>query len=261
MKKIKARIYNGETLIGCWSNLGSPLTSEIVGMAGFDWVLIDIEHGAGSEGQVLQQLQALEHTPAAAIVRVESYQRQRFHRVLDLGAEGIMCPRIYTLEEARQAVKAIRYQPEGSRGVARMIRAAGFGSEFDEYYTNHKNNLVCIVQIETEEILDSLDSVASTDGIDVLFVGPVDLSIALNVYGQFDHPKFVEAIRATAEAAARNGKAAGVLLQKPEEFDKYYELGFRFIACGSDSAFVLGGARRTAETLNGLKKSCRTGKS
>ncbi|MFH1719259.1 MAG: aldolase/citrate lyase family protein [Planctomycetota bacterium] len=260
MKKIKARIYNGETLIGCWSNLGSPLTSEIVGMAGFDWVLIDIEHGAGSEGQVLHQLQALEHTPAAAIVRVESYQRQRFHRVLDLGAEGIMCPRIYTVDEARQAVKSIRYQPEGSRGVARMIRAARFGSDFDEYYANHKNNLVCIVQIETEEILDSLDSVAATDGIDVLFVGPIDLSIALNVYGQFDHPKFVEAVRATAEATAKNGKAAGVLLQKPEEFKKYYELGFRFIACGSDSAFVLGGARKTIETLNELKKSCKTGK-
>ena len=112
MKNIKARIYNGETLIGCWLNLGSSLTSEIVGMSGFDWVLIDIEHGSGSEGQILQQLQALEHTPAATFVRVESYQRQRFHRVLDLGAEGIMCPRINTLEEAQQAAKAIRYPPD-----------------------------------------------------------------------------------------------------------------------------------------------------
>ncbi len=259
MKKIKARIYNGETLIGCWSNLGYPLTSEIVGMAGFDWVLIDIEHGAGSEGDVLHQLQALEHTPAAAIVRVESYQRQRFHRVLDLGAEGIMCPRIYTVDEAIQVVKAIRYQPEGSRGVARMIRAAGFGSNFDDYYANHQKNLVCIVQVETKEILDNLDSVAAIDGVDVLFVGPVDLSIALNIYCQFDHPKFIQAIKATAEAAARNGKAAGVLLQKPEEFRKYYELGFRFIACGSDSAFVLNGARKTIETLNEAKKSCDAG--
>lgn len=260
MKKLKARIYNGETLIGCWSNLGSSLTAEIVGLAGFDWVLIDIEHGAGSESHVLHQLQALEHTPAAAVVRVESYQRQRFHRVLDLGAEGIMCPRIYNVDEARLAVKAIRYQPEGSRGVARMIRAADFGPGFDEYYANHKDNLVCIIQVETEEVLDNLDSVAAIDGVDVLFVGPIDLSIALNIYGQFDHPKFVKAIKATAEAAAKNGKAAGVLLQKPEEFKKYYELGFRFIASGSDSAFVLNGARKTLETLNEAKKSCNAGK-
>ena len=90
MKNIKKRIYDGETLIGCWLNLGSTLTAEIVGSAGFDWALIDIEHGAGSEGQVLGQLQALGHTSAAAIVRVESYQRQRFHRVLDLGAEAVI---------------------------------------------------------------------------------------------------------------------------------------------------------------------------
>ncbi|MBC8471211.1 MAG: 2-dehydro-3-deoxyglucarate aldolase [Planctomycetes bacterium] len=260
MKNIKARIYNGETLIGCWLNLGSSLTSEIVGMSGFDWVLIDIEHGSGSEAQILQQLQALEHTPAATFVRVESYQRQRFHRILDLGAEGIMCPRINTLEEARQAAKAIRYPPDGIRGVARMVRATNFGSDFSEYYANQKKNLVCIVQIETEEILNSLDSVAAIDEIDVLFVGPMDLSIALGVFGQPDHPRFMDALKATADAAAKKGKAAGILLQNPEEFKKYYELGFRFIACSSDSSFVQIGARKMAESLNELKNSHETGK-
>ncbi|TKJ34683.1 MAG: 2-dehydro-3-deoxyglucarate aldolase [Planctomycetes bacterium B3_Pla] len=260
MKNIKKRIYDGETLIGCWLNLGSALTSEIVGLAGFDWVLIDTEHGTGFEGNVLPQLQALEHTPAASIIRVESYERQRFHRVLDFGAEGIMCPRIYTLDEARQAVKAIRYQPEGSRGVAKMIRAARFGADFDEYYANHKKNLVCIVQIETVEILSSLDSVAATDGIDVLFVGPTDLSIALGVYGKPDHPKFVEALKATADAAAKEGKAAGILLKNPDEFQRYYDFGFRFIACGSDGGFVQSAACKTAESLKQLKESCAGGK-
>jgi len=260
MKNIKARIYKGETLIGCWLNLGSSLTSEIVGMSGFDWVLIDIEHGSGSEAQILQQLQALEHTPAATFVRVESYQRQRFHRVLDLGAEGIMCPRISTLQEARLAAKAIRYPPEGIRGVARMVRAANFGSDFSEYYAGQKNNLVCIVQIETEEILKSLDSVAAIDEIDVLFIGPMDLSIALGVFGQPDHPRFVDALKATADAALKEGKAAGILLQKPEEFKRYYELGFRFIACGSDSSFVQHGACKMVDRLNELKKSHEAGK-
>ncbi|MHC4241577.1 MAG: HpcH/HpaI aldolase family protein [Planctomycetota bacterium] len=255
MKNIKARICNGETLIGCWLNLGSSLTSEIVGMSGFDWVLIDIEHGSGSEAQILQQLQALEHTPAATFVRVESYQRQRFHRVLDLGAEGIMCPRINTLEEAQQAAKAIRYPPDGIRGVARMVRATNFGSDFKEYYANQKKNLVCVVQIETEEILNSLDAVAAIDEIDVLFVGPMDLSIALGVFGQLDHPRFIDALKATADAAVKEGKAAGILLQNPEEFKKYYELGFRFIACSSDSSFVQHGACKMAERLNEQKNS------
>ena len=260
MKNIKTRIYNGETLIGCWLNLGSSLTAEIVGMSGFDWVLIDVEHGSGSESQVLQQLQALEHTPAAAFIRVESYQRQRFHRVLDFGAEGIMCPRINTLDEARLAAKAIRYPPDGIRGVARMVRATNFGSGFNEYYANQKKNLVCIVQIETEEILNSLDSIAAIDEIDVLFIGPMDLSMALGVFGQPDHPKFIDALKATADAAKKKGKAAGILLQNPEEFKKYYELGFRFIACGSDSSFVRSGANKMAEKLNELKNSHEAGK-
>jgi 4-hydroxy-2-oxoheptanedioate aldolase len=260
MKSIKKRIYNGETLIGCWLSLASTITSEIVGAAGFDWVLIDTEHGAVCESQVLPQLQALEHTSAASIVRVESYQRQRFHRVLDFGAEGIMCPRIYTLTDAEQAVKAIRYPPEGVRGVAKTVRAARFGADFEEYYANHKKNLVCIVQIETAEILDSLDSVAATDGIDVLFVGPTDLSIALGVYGKPDHPKFVEAIKATADAAAKEGKAAGILLKNPEEFKRYYDFGYRFIACGSDGNFVQDGACKTAESLKQLEKSCAADK-
>jgi 4-hydroxy-2-oxoheptanedioate aldolase len=258
MKNIKTRIYNGETLIGCWLNLGSSLTAEIVGMSGFDWVLIDIEHGSGSESQVLQQLQALEHTPAASFVRVESYQRQRFHRVLDFGAEGIMCPRIKTLEEAQQAAKAIRYPPEGIRGAARMVRATNFGSDFNEYLANQKKNLVCIVQIETEEILNILELVAEIDEIDVLFVGPMDLSIALGVYDQPDHPRFIDALKATADAAVKKGKAAGILLQKPEEFKRYYELGFRFIACGSDSSFVRQGACDMSERLNELKNSHET---
>jgi 4-hydroxy-2-oxoheptanedioate aldolase len=254
MKHIKTRIRNGETLIGCWLNLGSSLTAEIVGLSGFDWVLIDLEHGAGSEQEVLRQLQALEHTPAASLVRVESHERQRVHRMLDFGAEGVMCPRVRALAEAQRAAKAVRYQPEGLRGAAKMVRATRFGSDFDEYYANHNKDLVCVVQIETAEIMNCLDSVAATDGVDVLFVGPLDLSIALGVYGQPDHPRFIDAIRTTAAAAARAGKAAGILLQKPEDFERYYDLGYRFVACGSDSGFVQSGARGVSERLAALKR-------
>jgi 4-hydroxy-2-oxoheptanedioate aldolase len=141
-----------------------------------------------------------------------------------------------------------------------MVRATNFGSDFNEYYAGQKKNLVCIVQIETEEILNSLDSVAAIDEIDVLFVGPMDLSIALGVFGQPDHPGFVDALKATVNAAVKGGKAAGILLQNPDEFKRYYEMGFRFIACGSDSTFVRDGACKTAERLNELKKSHEAGK-
>src|SRR4028119_1001762 len=118
MKNLKKRLRQGETLNGCWLNLGSSLTAEIVGHAGFDWVLIDLEHGAGEEKDVLFQLQALEHTSTGAIVRVESADSPRIHRVLDMGAEGVMCPRINNIAEAKKAVRWFHYPPSGGRGVA-----------------------------------------------------------------------------------------------------------------------------------------------
>lgn len=255
MKNLKERVRNGETLIGCWLNLGSSVTAEIVGMAGFDWVLIDLEHGTGTDKDVLHQLQALEHTPAAAVVRVESYERQRFHRILDLGAEGIMCPRIHNIEEAQKAASAMRYQPEGVRGVAQMIRATHFGATSQEYLASSKDTLVGIVQVESEQILNSLDAIAAIDGIDLLFVGPSDLSMALGIFGQLDHPRFIDALKTTSAAAQKAGKAAGVLMRSAEEFKKYHDLGFRFIACGADAAFVASGARKTAGALRDLKAS------
>lgn len=255
MKNLKKRIKQGETLNGCWINLGSSVTAEIVGLAGFDWVLIDLEHGAGGEKDVLFQLQALEHTPSAPIVRVESSDRQRIHRVLDLGAEGIMCPRITNATEAKEVVSGLHYPPEGSRGVAKMVRATGFGKNFSGYSKEAKDNIVGIVQIETIEVLDHLDDIASLEGVDVLFIGPADLSMAMGIFGQFDHPLFKEAISSTVNAAKKAGKATGILLFNPEDYTTYHKMGIRMIACGADATFVADGARTMVNKLNDLRSS------
>jgi 2-keto-3-deoxy-L-rhamnonate aldolase RhmA len=252
MKDLKKRLKNGETVNGCWLNLGSSITAEIVGLSGFDWVLIDLEHGAGAEKDVLHQLQALEHTPAAAVVRVESAQRQRIHRILDIGAEGIMVPRISNAEDAAAIASALHYPPDGSRGIAKMVRASGFGQHFPEYYKNGKENILGVVQIETAEVLNHLDAVAATEGIDVLFIGPSDLSMELGVFGQLDHPLFRDALKATVGAAQKAGKAVGILLQNADDFRTYHELGVRMIACGADGSFVSQGARNMATKLKGF---------
>lgn len=254
MKGLKQRLLN-ETLIGCWLNLGSSVSAEIVGLAGFDWVLIDFEHGSGTEKDVLHQLQALEHTKAAAIIRVESYERQRIHRMLDYGANGIMIPRIESIEDAERGAKAMRYQPEGVRGVARMVRAAQYGLTFDDYMETSHKDIVGIVQIETRESLDLLDDIAAIDGIDVLFIGPMDLSTALGVRGQWDHPDYIRAIEQTARAAEKAGKTAGILLPVPGELLRYTELGYRFIASGSDTGFVAQGAINTIKNITNKIKA------
>ena len=252
MKDLKKRLRQGDTLHGCWLNLGSSLTAEIVGMSGFDWVLIDLEHGAGSEKDVLHQLQALEHTPAAAVVRIESAQRQRIHRILDIGAEGIMVPRISNATEAVAVAKGLHYPPDGNRGIAKMVRASGFGQNFPDYFKNSKENILGIVQIETAEVLDHLDAVAATDGIDVLFIGPSDLSMELGIFGQLDHSLFKDAVRATVNAAQKAGKAVGILIPNPDDYRRYHDMGIRFIACGADGTFVGEGARSMAKKLKSL---------
>ncbi len=249
MKGLKKRIQKGDTVFGCWLNLGSSVSAEIVGMSGFDWVLVDFEHGSGSEHEVMLQLQALEHTKTTPIVRVESFERQRIHRVLDFGASGVMVPRIDTAAEAELAAKALRYQPEGLRGVAKMVRATQYGANFQDYFDSNKDELLGVIQIETAESLNHLDEIAAIDGVDVLFIGPMDLSTALGIQAQWEHPEFIQAIEKTAKAALNAGKAAGILLPNPDEFQKYFDLGYRFIAAGSDLGFINNGAQNMYKTL------------
>lgn len=253
MNRLKQRLQQGEALIGTFLSLGNSLATEIIAQSGFDWLLIDLEHGIGSEEDVLHQLQAIEHTKVPAIVRVEGFQRQRIHKVLDMGAHGIMCPRIDNVEEARLVVQALHYPPVGIRGVAKMVRATQFGVKFDEYYKRIADEIVGVIQVETKDCLDCLDEIAGLPGVDVLFIGPADLSMAQGVFGQLDHPDFMKAVEAIVEAALKAKKQVGILLFDPNDFEKYYRMGIRFFACGTDTLFLSKGAKEVAAALTKQK--------
>lgn len=250
MKNLKKRLQQGEALNGCWLNLGSSLTAEIVGSAGFDWVLIDLEHGSGHEKDALLQLQALQCGTSGVIVRVESNDKRRIQRALDIGAEGIMCPQAETAADAQKVVNGMHYAPNGKRGVAKMIRATGFGKNFDSYLKESKDTILGVIQIETAEALKHLDEIAALDGVDVLFIGPSDLTMSLGIFGQFDHLLYIEAIKAIVNAATKARKAVGILLFDPDDYKTYYNMGIRLIACGSDATFVAQGSKNIAEALN-----------
>ncbi len=186
-------------------------------------------------------------------MRVESSESPRIHRVLDMGAEGIMCPKVNSLEEARKVVSGLRYPPHGHRGVAKMVRATQFAQNFDIYYQSSLDNLLGVVQIETVEALNHLDEIAALDGVDVLFIGPADLSMEMGIFGQFDHPLFKEAVQKITAAARKAGKVTGILFFNPEEYHNYHRLGIRFIACGADATFVANGAREMAKKLADMR--------
>jgi 4-hydroxy-2-oxoheptanedioate aldolase len=234
MKSLRTRVLNGETVLGCFLGLGSALTTEIVGLVGFDWVVVDLEHGAGFECDLLGQFQALNASQTAVVVRIEAAERPRFHRVLDLGAEGVMMPRIDTLEQAKTAAASLLYPPQGIRGIAKMVRGSQFGQQFDDYFANANERVLGVLQIESESSLQHIDEIAKLDGVDVLFVGPRDLSQSLGIFGQFQHPKYLEALQVTVDAARRNNKAAGILVGRVDELTEVARMGYTFLGCGSD---------------------------
>lgn len=250
VNSIRQRVLNRELLTGTFLNLGSSLTVEMAGNSGFDWLLIDVEHGAGSHSNLLPQLQAAGATPAAPIVRIENNDPPRFKRVLDLGASGIMVPYVSSVEEAEHAVSAMRYPPRGIRGVAKLNRGSAFGAEFENYFTHSHEMLTTVVQIETVEALNCIDGIAAVDGVDVLFVGPIDLTVNMGIREQFDHPDFIAAKKKVTDAAQKAGKAAGILLLNPEQVEPALEQGFTFVALGSDGGLVGAGMRQLASTFS-----------
>lgn len=247
----RKRVLAREWLAGTFLNLGSPITVEVAGLAGFDWVLIDHEHGPGGEDTLLHQLQAAAATPTFPIVRIAQNETPRFKRVLDMGALGVMVPYVSTVAETRAAVSAMRYPPHGIRGVAKFNRGAGFGGDFEEYYLHAHERLVTVIQIETVEAIRNIDDIAAVDGADVLFVGPTDLSYNMGIRDQLESPQFTEALQRVSDAAKRHGKAAGILVHNNALVPKVRDLGYTFTALGSDGGAVRAGLLGLLAALRG----------
>ena len=250
MKTLRKRVLDGELVTGTWLNLGSNITAEIAARAGFDWVLIDLEHGSGSEADLVSQLQAVDTTETLAIVRIAWNETPRFKRTLDMGPGGVMIPYVNTAEEARQAVSSMRYPPRGVRGAARFHRANGYGQQFEPYFAEANDALLTVVQIETAEAVANADAIAAVDGVDVLFVGPLDLSVSLGIMGQMQHPDFRVAVKRVIDACAAHGKSPGILLPGADMIAGAVEDGYRFLAAGSDGSAVAAGMKSLVSTFS-----------
>jgi len=249
IKSLRPRLSRGEVVLGTWLNLGSSLTAEIVARAGFDWLLIDMEHGTGDFRELMQQLQAIEASPAVPLVRVAFNEPWLFKRTLDLGPSGLMIPLIGSAGQAQEAVRAMRYPPEGFRGIASMTRPAGFGAEFTEYRARANELLLAVIQIELGEAVSDIAAIAAVPGVDVLFIGPLDLTTSLGVPEKLDSDVAQAALRRIEKAARDHGKAMGILVPTCEVAARYIELGYQLVAVGSDAAFVNQGARNVASVL------------
>lgn len=207
----KEKLRAGQAVYGCWQGVGHSLVSELLGLAGYDIVLLDHEHGAASVADAVPSLQVLAGTPATSIIRMPSNDPVYAKRILDIGAEGVMVPQVNSRDEAAAAVAACRYPPAGIRGVAYGVaRGADFGLAHG-YLDTVADNLLILCQIETRQAVEAIPDIAAVDGVDALFIGPWDLSGSLGKLGRFDDLEVRDTILRAERAILDSGKCLGSL--------------------------------------------------
>jgi len=236
----KQRLLAGERQIGLWCALSSAYAAEVVAGAGFDWLLFDTEHAPGGLQTTLGQLQAVAPYPVAAVVRPAENDPVLIKKLLDIGAQTLLVPFVQTAEEARAAVAAMRYAPEGIRGVAGTTRATRFG-RVKGYMARAHEELCLLVQIETVEALERLEEIASVEGVDGVFIGPNDLAASLGHVGDMAHPVVVAAVENAIERLKIMGKPSGIYTA-PDVARRCLALGATFTAVGGDIGVLARGA-------------------
>jgi 4-hydroxy-2-oxoheptanedioate aldolase len=228
----KQRLLAGQQQIGLWCALSNAYAAEVVAGAGFDWLLLDTEHAPGGLETTLSQLQAVAPYPVSAVVRPAENDPVLIKKFLDIGAQTLLVPFVQTADEARAAVAAMRYAPEGMRGVAGTTRATRFG-RVEGYMANAHRELCLLVQIETGEALERLEDIASVEGVDGVFIGPNDLAASLGHVGDMAHPKVVAAVEDAIGRLKALGKPSGIYTA-PDFARRCIALGATFTAVGGD---------------------------
>ncbi|SEC96846.1 MULTISPECIES: aldolase/citrate lyase family protein [unclassified Beijerinckia] len=247
----KRALQEGRHQLGLWCSLPGAYGLEAMAMSGFDWLLLDTEHSPGDPLTVLAQLQALAAYPVSPVVRPASNDPVLIKRFLDIGAQTLLIPYVQNATEAAQAVAAMRYAPEGIRGVSALTRATRFG-RVANYGTLAENELCLIVQVETREALDNLEDIAAVDGVDGVFIGPADLAASLGHIGNSGHATVMSAVEDGIKTLKACGKPSGILTGNPEHAARFIEMGTSFTAVGVDVGIL---AQATEALARRFKKS------
>lgn len=244
--RFKAALRDGEQQIGLWSALCSNITAEILAGSGFDWIVIDTEHAPNEVPGLLSQLQAMAKGTAEPVVRCAWNDAVLIKRILDVGARSLLIPFVQNAEEARRAVAATRYPPRGIRGVSVAPRANLYGRVANYHLNAHEEGCV-LVQVETRAALSEIEAIAAIEGVDGIFIGPSDLAADFGYLGNSRHPEVQSAITKSCARIRAAGKPAGTLTSDPDEASRYLELGFTFVAVGSDVGVLSQSAEKLAK--------------
>jgi 2-dehydro-3-deoxyglucarate aldolase len=233
-----------ERLIGCWMSLASPIVTELVGVVGFDWMLLDAEHAPNDALTLIPQLMALKDSPSAPVVRPQANDPVAIKKLLDAGFVNFLIPFVDSAADAQRAVAATRYPPQGIRGVSVGHRGNRYGTVAD-YFQVANDNISVAVQIESRAAVEAIDEIIAVEGVDALFVGPSDLAAAYGHLGNANHPDVQAVIAHVFERTHAAGKASGILAPVQADAERYLALGSTMVAVCAD----LGMLRNAAQAV------------
>jgi len=247
----KRALHAGTQQIGLWCAVPSNYVSEILAGAGFDWLVLDTEHAPNELPNVFNQLQSMVGYATQPVVRVPWNDAVTLKRFLDIGTQSFLIPMVQNAEEARAAVAATRYPPDGIRGYAVASRATRFG-RIGDYFTRYADEMCVLVQVETMEALEKVEEIAAVPGVDGIFIGPGDLSASMGLLHQPTHPKVVEAIEDGLRRITAAGNRGGVLVVGDEALARrYMAAGSVFTAVGVDAALFARSSEALAKQYKG----------
>jgi 4-hydroxy-2-oxoheptanedioate aldolase len=237
MQNFQERCTGGEVTIGTFAAIPHPVAIEVTASAGVDFICIDWEHAQISRERIEDLVRAADVHGVQAMVRVPGHAAESIAAALDAGAAGVLVPRVSTAEQARAAVQATRYPPVGARGVG-PGRAAAYGYRIPDYLAAANESLLLAIQVETAEGLANIDAIAAVDGVDVIFIGPGDLSVSIDAMGPAGAKKLNAAIETIAKAATRAGRTVGIFRPSPDDVGTWAPSGIRFFILASDTMFL-----------------------
>ena len=232
--KLKKKLRNGKKTAGAWVQIASPFTAEILARAGFDWLMIDMEHGPGDIMTLISQLQAINGTDVTPLVRTPWNDFVAIKRILDAGAAGVLVPYINTKSEAEEAVRACKYPPEGIRGVSGSPRAPGYGQESMQYLEVANDEIFIMTAVETPEACENLDEILTIEGLDGIFIGPMDLATSMGYFGNPKQPEVQEAIRVIESKVINSGKVLATTTASWEQADALFQRGYQMLMLMAD---------------------------
>lgn len=234
LKKFRNKLENGEYVYGPFMKTSDPMFVEAVGLAGFDYVILDMEHGPVTIENQQNNIRAAEARKTVPIIRLKDRAENTIGKALDIGAYGIQVPQINNAKEAENVVKFAKFYPYGMRGVCRFVRAADYSNcDRYEFFENSKDVLI-ILQLEGIKAIENLDEILEVDGVDILFIGPYDLSQSLGIPGQVNNPIVVDAMKGIVEKARAKGKKVGTFVATPADLKMWKEIGVQYLSYSVD---------------------------